>query len=1157
MASKTNVSDYRFAIFINNDQAKKSLIEMENVMRGYEADLQNLVKANKKDSQEYKDKKKIYDDHIAKMAEMRKEAGLNSLSMKELRGVSAQLNNELARAIPGTENYIKLNRELAAVNNRMTQLKTEAKGMGQVMDQQSGLMGQFMGKISGWMMAFGAAAAAFFSLNAIKDYIKVGIEASLKLRDAESLLLAELSGQADVQKALIDLAKERARSTTYTRLEIEEQEKFLAIQERTPAQIKKTMLAAMDLAVVMHSSLEEAVKTLDGTMEGRLGKGLAKLDKDFKNLSKEQLYNGDAIDLVAKKYAGLAEREMNTFDGMLNKLGKSWNALQRTIGGWITGSGGAFSGLIKEAGSLLDTFRKWIEIPVSQKLQDESTQVNMLVSQMMEANVSATQRNKLYNELQTIAPEVVAGLNSEAISYTQLTKNLEKYNAMMINKIIIQKHQEEIDKANEGVASARDKRIAQEQELREAMLKNANEMAGYDAHLAGKMKAIMMDATKSLLEKVEAFNKIGGGAGLIGKVNVLQMYYAEEERGLDKTNKLLQKKKEIMDSLGIKEQQEADPLKEDPAIKKEQEKVDFTKKSETELNEYISRAREADATNIDRTNARLAQKEMNRREGLSKSYEQYMDLMREIADLEKSNFAEKLSQTQQEIKVVNEKYDNEIKKIREYQEHNKKELSPKQNKELNEQVGKLEIVRDQQTKQVLLQAEADFADKVKVIHENLRVARMSITAREVYDINKKYDDAQKEILEAIEYRYQEELKAAKGNKEKIQHAEQEKADAIAKIQDDLNALNKARRQETAKARKAGELRFEEDLNNLKLKAEQDLAKDKEKIQLEINAKYKKLLDENAGDVYKTEQIKAQMQEEFRQRNAAAEEEYIDKLAKLYEGYARKVTGELSSLATTWGNYQDGVLQRDEAANNKEKENLKKRLDSGIINQKQYDAKSAQLDEDLNKKKRKAAHDTAVIQKAINLANAIISTAVAVVAASTAGPGIGLALAILTAAFDAIQVALIAATPIPEAAKGRYNVIGASDGKKYNNVPYEKDPATGIYTKPTIIGETGHEIVINPADTRELQMNYPEVIQAIRYVHTGQRAAGYYDQVISTGTGSGSAGVSSGRSKTDTELLEVLKDLRDQTKKGIPAVISYDYDVLERAKITAIRNDVTK
>ncbi|MCX6267672.1 MAG: phage tail tape measure protein [Bacteroidetes bacterium] len=137
MGSKTNVSDYRFSIFINNDQAKRSLMEMEKVMVGYEAELSRLVKEKKKDTQEYKDAKKVYDQHLDQMHKLRQEAGLQALSLKELKSLRSQLNNEMARAIPGSDHRVKLEKEFNAVNTQMTKLQTGAKDSGMSMGKMA------------------------------------------------------------------------------------------------------------------------------------------------------------------------------------------------------------------------------------------------------------------------------------------------------------------------------------------------------------------------------------------------------------------------------------------------------------------------------------------------------------------------------------------------------------------------------------------------------------------------------------------------------------------------------------------------------------------------------------------------------------------------------------------------------------------------------------------------------------------------------------------------------------------------------------------------------------------------------------------------------------------------------------------------------------
>lgn len=66
------------------------------------------------------------------------------------------------------------------------------------------------------------------------------------------------------------------------------------------------------------------------------------------------------------------------------------------------------------------------------------------------------------------------------------------------------------------------------------------------------------------------------------------------------------------------------------------------------------------------------------------------------------------------------------------------------------------------------------------------------------------------------------------------------------------------------------------------------------------------------------------------------------------------------------------------------------------------------------------------------------------------------------------------------ASGRYNVIGASDGRTYSGVPYIGPAPTGIVSRPALISERGSELIVNADDLRRLQkhINYPLVVQAI-------------------------------------------------------------------------------
>lgn len=81
------------------------------------------------------------------------------------------------------------------------------------------------------------------------------------------------------------------------------------------------------------------------------------------------------------------------------------------------------------------------------------------------------------------------------------------------------------------------------------------------------------------------------------------------------------------------------------------------------------------------------------------------------------------------------------------------------------------------------------------------------------------------------------------------------------------------------------------------------------------------------------------------------------------------------------------------------------------------------------------------------------------------------------------------------ASGRYNVIGASDGRNYNGVPYIGPAPTGIVNSPALISERGSELIVNADDLRRLQkhINYPLVVQAINESrgHITQYSQGNY------------------------------------------------------------------
>lgn len=140
----------------------------------------------------------------------------------------------------------------------------------------------------------------------------------------------------------------------------------LASTGRTEAEIMKIMGAATDYAAAKHIDLKTAAETLNSTysgMAGTMGRQIA----EIKDLTDEQLKNGDAIDLIAGKYKGFAKEAVdsgtqakNAFGDFMESIGKIANPMFEALS---VGAKRFFEYLtagVNQINELLETMsRKW------------------------------------------------------------------------------------------------------------------------------------------------------------------------------------------------------------------------------------------------------------------------------------------------------------------------------------------------------------------------------------------------------------------------------------------------------------------------------------------------------------------------------------------------------------------------------------------------------------------------------------------------------------------------------------------------------------------------------------------------------------------------------------------------------------------------------
>ena len=103
-----------------------------------------------------------------------------------------------------------------------------------------------------------------------------------------------------------------------------------------------------------------------------------------------------------------------------------------------------------------------------------------------------------------------------------------------------------------------------------------------------------------------------------------------------------------------------------------------------------------------------------------------------------------------------------------------------------------------------------------------------------------------------------------------------------------------------------------------------------------------------------------------------------------------------------------------------------------------------------------------------------------------------------------DTAKTATVKVSQWASGNYDVIGADDGKAYNNIPFIGQPASGIVRRTSLISENGSELIVNAEDLARLQrhIDYPWEVSAKNDTHHGridQRAKGNYSAVETSKT----------------------------------------------------------
>ena len=130
-------STSRVNIYINNEEGRKALYEMEDAIRKNDEALAKLTATGKKNSEQAKALRAENERLTKTLQEQKREVGLTALSYSELKKQYQSVYREWAKAIPGSEHRAALEKQLGDIKEQIDASSLSSKKSAQVFEQSA------------------------------------------------------------------------------------------------------------------------------------------------------------------------------------------------------------------------------------------------------------------------------------------------------------------------------------------------------------------------------------------------------------------------------------------------------------------------------------------------------------------------------------------------------------------------------------------------------------------------------------------------------------------------------------------------------------------------------------------------------------------------------------------------------------------------------------------------------------------------------------------------------------------------------------------------------------------------------------------------------------------------------------------------------------
>lgn len=195
--------------------------------------------------------------------------------------------------------------------------------------------------------------------------------------------------------------------------------------ERTGKEIKQIIEVAADLSVALGQDLNTTVSQLNSTFSGTTGQ-LGKLFPELKNLSKEALASGEAINVISSKVRGMAEEMTNSLQGSILRSKNLSGDLKEELGYYVKD----FFDPIRR--QISDIKEKWRDALASKRTLKEAQEARANKTATEEdwltliENLEIKRRNEVINKKNRESAGF--GTAESEAEILRLTQQIEQYN---------------------------------------------------------------------------------------------------------------------------------------------------------------------------------------------------------------------------------------------------------------------------------------------------------------------------------------------------------------------------------------------------------------------------------------------------------------------------------------------------------------------------------------------------------------------------------------------------------------------------------------------------------------------------------------------------------------------------------------------------------